>query len=74
MGIVIALTGALIAAAGVFDWNWFMNHRKARRLTNVIGRGASRGIYIVLGLGAVVTGVLMALGVVDLTDAGGSPK
>ena len=71
MGIVIALIGALLAAAGAFDWNWFMNHRKARRLTSLIGRGAARGIYVGVGLAAVVTGVLMALGVLDLTDAGG---
>jgi len=71
MGIVIALSGALLAAAGAFEWNWFMNHRKARRLTSLIGRGATRGIYIGLGLAAVVTGILMAFGVVDLTDAGG---
>ena len=70
MGIVIALTGALLAAAGAFDWDWFMNHRKARRLTSLIGRGASRGIYVGVGLAAVVTGVLMALGVLDLSDAG----
>lgn len=71
MGIVIALTGALIAAAGAFEWNWFVNHRKARRLTSLIGRGAARGVYVGVGLAAVVTGVLMALGVLDLSDGGG---
>ena len=71
MGIVIALSGAFLAAAGAFDWNWFMNHRKARLLTSLIGRGAARGVYIGIGLAAVVTGVLMALGAVDLTDAAG---
>ncbi len=44
---------------------FFMNHRKARFLVSLFGRTASRIIYMVLGAGLVVTGLLMGMGVVQ---------
>lgn len=66
MGIVIAILGAVAAAAGLFDWEWFMNHRKARRLTSWIGRGPARAVYVSLGVVAIVTGILITTGTVSL--------
>lgn len=44
------------------DWEWFMNHRKARFLTAILTRTGARYFYGLLGLALVVLGVLMAAG------------
>ena len=65
-------TGWLIGGCGVFaicgaafDWEWFMNHRKARLFVRLLGRGGARVLYGVLGTAMVVVGVLMATGVIQ---------
>ncbi|MCW5606078.1 MAG: immunity 17 family protein [Burkholderiales bacterium] len=49
--------GLLMLAAGVFtivaaaaDWNWFMEHHKARFFVNIMGRNGTRVFYIILGI------------------------
>ena len=49
IGLLVTGGGALLVAAALFEWSWFMNHKKARRLTNLVGRGAARAIYMVIG-------------------------
>ena len=63
--------GLLIAAGGIFgivgavmDWDWFMNHSKARFMCSLCGRNGARVFYIVLGLALVAGGVLMAVGII----------
>ena len=31
-GLIIVLAGVFSIAGGAFDWEWFMNHRKARAI------------------------------------------
>ena len=57
----------LLIACGLFsiicaykDFDWFMNHRKARFMVNVIGRKGARIFYGVLGL-AVCAGAIVLL-------------
>ena len=66
-------TGLLFIAAGVFalcgagfQWNWFMNHRKARFITSIAGRTGARIFYGVLGMVLVVFGTLVAAGITHL--------
>jgi hypothetical protein len=66
MGIVIALVGVVLVGGAVFDWAWFMENRRAVRLTRIVGRTAARAIYVALGLGGVITGILMTVGLLDL--------
>ena len=61
--------GLLLVAAGVFslcgagfDWEWFMNNRKARIIAAVLGRKGARAFYAILGIALVVFGVLVTLG------------
>jgi hypothetical protein len=50
---------------GLFQWEFFMNHRKAKFMIGLIGRTGSRVFYVVLGAGLTVAGVLIALGIVQ---------
>lgn len=67
------LYGLLFMAAGIFalsgagfNWDWFMNHRKARFWTNILGRTGVRIFYGLFGLGFTVLGFLMIIGMVNL--------
>ncbi len=56
-GLVLALAGPFAVSGAVFDWNWFMNHRKARRFVWLIGRPATRFFYALLGGGLTGAGI-----------------
>ena len=60
---IIAL-GVLSVCAAVLDWEWYMNHRKARLLISVIGRPAARAIYVLFGLAFIAWGGLAAAGII----------
>jgi Immunity protein 17 len=65
LGLLMAAAGVFAVAGGIFDWEWFMNHRKARFLSRLITRTGARVFYIVLGLGIVLLGALMTFGVIQ---------
>ena len=65
MGWLIAGCGAFAVCGAVFDWEWFMNHRKARLFVRLFGRGGARIFYALLGAGLAVLGVLMATGAIQ---------
>jgi Immunity protein 17 len=64
--ILIAL-GKFALCGACFDWEWFMNHRKARFFTAIIGRVGTRIFYALLSVGLVFFGVLPAIGVIHDT-------
>lgn len=43
------LAGVFSIAGAIFDWDWFMNHHRARFFVNLFGRGGARMFYVVLG-------------------------
>ena len=62
---MIYLVASLIVFAGLFsafcaakDYDWFMEHRKARYLSAIIGRGGTRAFYIALGVVLIIVGAL----------------
>lgn len=67
--------GLLVLACGVFtivcaakDYDWFMNHHKARLFVALFGRGGARAVYVVLGaLLTVMSLLVMVMG--DRLDA-----
>jgi hypothetical protein len=67
-GLLIVAAGLFGMAGGVFDWDWFMNHRKARFMCAILSRNGARIFYVLLGLGLVVLGTLLTTGVIQ--DAG----
>jgi hypothetical protein len=65
VGILVAAVGGLLALSAFLDWQWIMNNRKARRLSNLIGRSAARITYMVIGLLGIAFGILQAIGFVQ---------
>jgi hypothetical protein len=64
-GLVLAACGLFAICGAGFDWEWFMNHRKARFVSTIFGRAGARVFYMLLGTGLVVVGLLMAAGIVQ---------
>jgi len=65
LALLLVAAGIFTLICGIGNWDWFMNHRKARAMTRLIGRPATRILYIVLGLIIAILGVLLAFGIVD---------
>lgn len=57
--------GAFAICGAVFDWEWFMNHRKAQFFVRLFGRPATRVFYGLLGTALVVLGLLMVMGIIQ---------
>ena len=64
IGLVFVAIGLFLVATAIFDWEWVMNNRRARLLSNLITRSGARIAYGVLGGGAIVVGVLLAAGII----------
>ena len=48
--IILILIGLFTVAGGVFDWDWFIGHWKARLFVKMFGHNGARIFYIVFGL------------------------
>ncbi len=48
-GIFLGVMGCFSIAGAVFNWNWFMNSRRAAFLVKIMGRNGARVFYILLG-------------------------
>lgn len=55
-GLLIVACGLFSICGAFFNWDWFMNHRKARFLSNLLGRQGARLFYGALGTALVVLG------------------
>jgi len=65
--IILILAGLVLIVGATLDRDWFMDRRRTRFATDVLGsRQRARAAYIVVGLVAVAAGVLAALGVINL--------
>jgi hypothetical protein len=60
MGWLAMAAGAFSICGAAYDWDLFMNSRKARPFVQVFGRTGARVFYGLLGAGLVVGGALMA--------------
>ena len=63
-GFFLIAAGIFSICGALFDWDWFMNHRKAQFFNRIWGRQGTRIFYGALGIamavigGAVTTGAL----------------
>ena len=57
IGILLVLAGLLPVVAAVEDWDWYMNSRKAKRISNLIGRNSARIFYGILGVVMILGGM-----------------
>ena len=63
-GLFFLAVGVFSVCAGLFNWEWFMNARKARFVVRVFGTNGARIFYGLLGAGLIVLGVLGLTGVI----------
>lgn len=63
-----AAAGAFSLLASVLNWQFFMNHRKARFISRLLGPTGTRVFYALLGLLLIVLGALALVGIVDLSS------
>ena len=54
--VVLAGLFTIVCAAG--DYDWFMNHRKARLFVGIFGRNGARAFYVVLGVGLIASSAI----------------
>ena len=66
-GLILVAFGIFSICGAAFDWDWFINSRKARFFVAILGRTGARIFYGILGLVIIVIGVLVTLGI--LKDA-----
>lgn len=60
--ILLAAVGLFSVLAGVFNWDFFFNSRKARLWIRLFGRGGARIFYILLGVLIIVLGIFSQVG------------
>ncbi len=61
--IILILAGCFSMAGAGLNWDWFMENRRARFITTLLGHQGARIFYIILGLLLVVFGFLGLFGV-----------
>jgi uncharacterized membrane protein YidH (DUF202 family) len=67
IGLLVIAGGLFTAGCGIFDWQWVMTSRQGRRLSTMITRTGARVFYVVVGMGMIVVGTLMATGMIEAT-------
>lgn len=59
--IFVMLAGAFAIAGGILNWDWFMEHRRARIFVRLLGRQGARVLYALLGVAIIGLGVVSLL-------------
>jgi hypothetical protein len=67
IGLILVAAGIFSICGAAFDWDWFINSRKAQIFVAMFGRNGARVFYVILGLAIIVMGALIWLGI--LKDA-----
>lgn len=68
LGLILLGAGLFAVAGAALDWDWFMNHPKARLFVNLFGRAGARVFYILLGLFLAAMGSGVMLGLIELQN------
>lgn len=59
IAILLFAVGLFSLIGSLLNWDFFYNHRKARRFVNVLGRTGARIFYAILGIGLSVFAVFL---------------
>ena len=59
-GGMIGASGLFSLCGALFDWDFFMNHYKARVFVHLFGRPGARAFYAVMGIVAMSVGLMIA--------------
>ena len=65
-GFVLMAAGLFSIVGGITNWNWFMEHKKARFFVKVFTRTGARIFYCVIGAAIALVGVLMVVGIIPV--------
>jgi len=65
MGWLLVGAGVFSLAGALFNWQFFMNHRRARLVSKLLGQTGARLFYGVLGMVLAILGALAAAGILD---------
>ena len=68
VGLFFIVAGLFSIAGAWFNWNWFMNARKARFIVRILNRNGARIFYGCLGMVLLIFGILGTLGIIDLSN------
>ncbi len=58
---LLGLAGAFAIAGAVFDWDFFMENRKAALWVRLFGRNGARVFYVILGLVIIVLAIVVGV-------------
>ncbi len=58
VGLLLIAAGLFTITGAYFDWEWYMNSRKARFMVTILSRNGARIFYGILGLVVVIIGAL----------------
>lgn len=60
--------GAFSVSGAIFNWDWYMESRRARLLVKLITRTGARIFYALLGTALIGLGTAGLLGYIDLSS------
>ena len=59
VGLIFVAAGVFSICGAAFDWDWFINSRKARFFVATFGRTGARILYALLGIVITILGALI---------------
>ena len=59
--IIMVLSGIFAVCGAVFNWDFFFQHRRARRIVAVFGRNGARIFYVLLGVLVIFCGIMFVI-------------
>jgi small neutral amino acid transporter SnatA (MarC family) len=60
------IAGLFSSICAGMDFDFFMNHRKARFFVKILGRNGARIFYVLLGIAMIIVGVGFFTGIIPL--------
>ncbi len=64
ISLVVVFAGLFAVVCAAMDFDWFMEHRKARLIVKLFTRNGARIFYVIAGLLLSAVGVLLFLGII----------
>jgi len=61
-GLFIIVIGIYALLATIFEWKWFFNSRKAKRMVKLISYKGARSFYGVIGMILIGAGLVVLIG------------
>ena len=65
VGLIMIAAGVFTVCGAGFDWDWYMNSRKAALFVSIFGRNGARIFYGLLGAFLITLGIMFLLGFIQ---------